>query len=91
MDMESHAVARVASKAGLPFLVLRAIADPAHRAVPISAVGGLGPDGHTRTLAVLGNLLLRPWELPDLLRLSRDMRKGLRTLRRVADSGLSFS
>lgn len=91
VDMESHAVARVALEAGLPFLVLRAIADPAHRAVPASAMGGLGPDGHTRALAVLGNLLLRPWELPDVVRLGRDMQKGLRALRRVADSGLSFS
>ena len=90
VDMESHAVARVAIKSGVPFLVLRAIADPAHRAVPVSAMGGLGPDGHTRVLPVLGNLLLRPWELPDLLRLGWDMQKGLRALRRVADSRLSF-
>ncbi len=91
VDMESHAVARVALKAGLPFLALRAIADPAHRAVPVSAMGGLSPDGHTRALAVMGNLLLRPWELPDVVRLARDMRKGMLALRRVADSGLSFS
>lgn len=91
VDMESHAVARVAIKTGVPFLALRAIADPAHRTVPVSAMHGLSPDGHARTLAVLGNLLLRPWELPDLIRLGRDMQKGLRALRRVADSGLSFS
>ncbi len=91
VDMESHAVAKVALKADLPFLALRAIADPAHRSLPISAMGGLGPDGHTRALVVLGNLLLRPWELPNLLRLRRDMQKGLHTLRRVADSGFSFS
>jgi hypothetical protein len=80
VDMESHAVARVALKAGLPFLAL-----------PVSAMGGLSPDGHTRALAVMGNLLLRPWELPDVVRLARDMRKGMLALRRVADSGLSFS
>ena len=91
VDMESHAVARVATKTGVPFLALRAIADPACRTVPVSAMGGLSPDGHTRILAALGNLLLHPWELPDLLRLALDTQKGLRSLRRVADSSFSSS
>lgn len=84
-DMESHAVARAASAAGLPFLSLRAVADPAGRAIPSCALVGVGPDGRMRALSVLGKLALRPWELPALVVLNRDMTAALGALSRVAE------
>ena len=41
IDLESHLIAQVATRARRPFLVLRAIADPALRALPPAAVNGL--------------------------------------------------
>lgn len=84
VDMESHGVARAAAARNLPLLVLRVIADPADRAIPLCALGGMAPDGSTPALPVLGALLLRPWEIPAIARLARDSRRAHRTLGRVA-------
>jgi len=80
VDMESHAVGQVAAVAGLPFLVVRAIADPAGRALPAVALAGLGPDGRQRPLAVLAGLLRRPRNFAALLRLAADSRAAHATL-----------
>ncbi|MCC6469800.1 MAG: nucleoside phosphorylase [Alphaproteobacteria bacterium] len=84
VDMESHGVARAAADAGLPFLVLRVIADPADRAIPWSAMAGMAPDGSVRPAAVIGRLMLRPWEVPAIVRLARDSRHAHAALGRVA-------
>jgi hopanoid-associated phosphorylase len=83
VDMESHAVAEVAHAAGCPFMVLRAIADPADQVLPWAATVALGPSGEVRPLAVARALLERPAELPALLRLGRQSRRALAALRRV--------
>ena len=83
VDMESHAVAAVAAAAGLPFLVIRAIADPAGRALPPAALAGLSPDGGTRPWAVLLALLHSPGQLPALVRLAGDSAAGFAALGRV--------
>ncbi len=85
VDMESHAVARSAMQAATPFLVVRAVADPAHRAVPALAMAGLAPDGTTRAWPVVRKLLGQPAALPALLRLAWETAVAVRTLRRVAN------
>ncbi|MDO8608318.1 MAG: nucleoside phosphorylase [Phaeospirillum sp.] len=80
VDMESGAVARVAAEAGKPFACLRAVSDPAGRALPPSALVGLGPDGGTRPLAVMAALLRRPQDLPGLIRVGLDSKTGLSAL-----------
>ncbi|MEI7607851.1 MAG: nucleoside phosphorylase, partial [Rhodospirillaceae bacterium] len=65
----------------LPFLMLRAVADPAERGIPAPALAGLGPDGEPRPGAVALRLLAAPWTLPALLRLARDSEAGLAALR----------
>lgn len=87
VDMESAGVAAVAAAAGLPFLALRVIADPAGRQLPPSALRGLGPQGEQRPFAVLTALLARPGDIAGLLRLARDGARGMRRLRRVAALG----
>ncbi len=84
VDMESHAIALAAQAAGVPFMALRAIADPAGRALPRAALGGVGPSGETRRISVLAGLLARPWEVLTLIALARDSGKAFATLRRVA-------
>ncbi len=87
VDMESFAVARVARDAGIPFLAVRAIADPASRTVPEAALRALGPDGRTHPLRALGGLVARPWEAWEFVLLARDGRAAFAALRRVALSG----
>jgi adenosylhomocysteine nucleosidase len=84
LDMESHLVALTANATGLPFVVIRAVADPAHQALPAAARVALDAAGRVRMLAVAAALLRRPGDLPALLRLARQSGAGLRTLRSVA-------
>ena len=84
VDMESHAVARVAAAASLPFLAVRVIADPAGRTIPRAALQAIGPDGSLRPGRAIGAFMLRPWEIVGCLRLFADERAALRNLRRVA-------
>jgi hopanoid-associated phosphorylase len=81
VDMESGAVARVAAAAGRPFAVVRAVADAADLSLPSSALVGIGPDGKSRPLAVLGRLAGRPWELPALIRVGIDSHAAHAALR----------
>jgi len=81
VDMESGAVARVAAEAGRPFAVIRAVADGADLTLPSSALAGIGPDGKPRPFAVLGRLALKPWELPDLIRVGLDSHAAHSSLR----------
>jgi adenosylhomocysteine nucleosidase len=83
-DMESHAIAEAARQAGLPFIVIRAVADPAGRTLPDAAGRALSPDGRVRPLAVARSLLDRPDDLPGLLALWRQSARAHATLRRVA-------
>jgi hopanoid-associated phosphorylase len=84
LDMESHLVALAASATGLPFVVIRAVTDPADQALPAVARVALDAEGRVRMLAVAAALLRRPGDLPTLLRLARQSGAGLRTLRGVA-------
>lgn len=84
VDMESHAIAAVAASSGVPFLALRAVADPAHRAVPPAALRGVGADGGTRPGAVLAALVFAPWEIPSVVALAGESRRALSALRGAA-------
>jgi adenosylhomocysteine nucleosidase len=93
VDLESHEVAAVATAAGLPFLVLRAVADPSDQVIPQVAREALRPDGRVRLRATLGGLIRQPGELAALLRLARHSARGLASLRRAATlcgPGLGF-
>lgn len=80
VDLESHLVAAAAERAGKPFLVLRAIADPARRALPPAAVHGLDARGKPALGPVLLSVLCRPRQIPALLRLAGDTRCALAAL-----------
>ncbi len=84
VDMESHGVARAAQAAGLPFLVVRAVADPAARGLPRAALKAIGPDGRIQLFSALAAMYLRPWESPALVRLAYETRLAFDTLEKVA-------
>lgn len=80
VDMESHGVAQVARDANLPLLVIRAVADPAGRALPRAVLGSIREDGRPRGGLVAMRLAFRPWEIPQVNRLRRDARLALQAL-----------
>ena len=84
VDMESYWVAEACRQAELGFLALRAVSDPAERALPVSATRAMGPDGNLQIGKLLGGLLSRPGDVPELVRLGLDSRKASAALSRCA-------
>jgi adenosylhomocysteine nucleosidase len=83
VDLESGAVAHAAAERGVPFIAVRAVCDPADRALPPAALVALGSSGGIGILRVLGNVARQPSQVPALLRLARDAAAARRTLVRV--------
>jgi adenosylhomocysteine nucleosidase len=84
VDMESAAVAEVAALRGLPFLAIRAVLDPASRALPRSALVAVDAAGRLRARELLRALLLRPLDLSGIAQLLWDLRAASATLGAVA-------
>jgi adenosylhomocysteine nucleosidase len=80
VDLESVVVARAAAALGIPFVVLRAIADPAVRELPPAALVPLAEDGTPALGRVLASVLRRPKQLPTLLVVAREARQALQAL-----------
>ena len=80
VDTESAIVARTAEAAGMPFLVLRTIADPATRAMPPAALIPLSETGHPAFMRVFGEVLRRPRQIAALFGLARETRQALTAL-----------
>jgi adenosylhomocysteine nucleosidase len=86
VDMESAIVARAAEAAGIPFAVLRTIADPATRTLPRAALIPLSQDGTPALARVLGEVLRRPRQIAALFGLARETRQALLALAGPAHS-----
>lgn len=71
-DMESHVAARVAARHGLPFAVLRVVADPMERPLPPAALAGMRESGAADPAAVLLSLGRDPRQIPQLVRVAAD-------------------
>lgn len=84
VDMESLAVGKVADELGLPFAILRVIADTADQNIPKAALNAVDQDGYTQIRPVLTGLIRKPWEIFELVRLGRNSNKAFRELRRIA-------
>ena len=82
VDMESHLAARVARRHGLPFAAARVISDAAQRTLPPAARVGMRLDGGVDLSAVLGSLLMQPWQLPALMRTGWEAEQAFRALLR---------
>ena len=72
VDMESGAVAQAAARAEIPFAIVRAICDPATRALPPAAMSSLNRSGGISVLGLLGSLVTKPGQISDLRELARD-------------------
>jgi adenosylhomocysteine nucleosidase len=79
-DLESAVVARAANAEGIPFLVVRAVADPASRDLPHAAQIPLGIDGKPEIRRIFAAMLRRPHQIAELIRLRRETRLALSAL-----------
>jgi len=84
VDMESAAIAAVARETKLPFIVLRAICDPAAGTLPPAALVAVDESGRTRPLALARSLLRRPGQVFALVTLLRQVNAAMATLREAA-------
>ncbi len=83
-DMESQVVGGMAEAAGLPFVALRVVCDPADFALPPAALLPLHTDGTPNLPAILGDLWRHPRQLPALLTLAQHNRRALKALAQAA-------
>lgn len=80
VDMESAAIGRVARQAGIPFMVIRAVADSADEALP-SCIVKMTPDNkQLQTRHLLPALISQPGLWPAMIRLGLHFRTATHTL-----------
>jgi hopanoid-associated phosphorylase len=72
VDMESHIAASIAASHGLPFAVLRVVADPARQRVPRAALCGMRADGSLDAMAVLRALWRQPSDIAAMPNVARN-------------------
>jgi adenosylhomocysteine nucleosidase len=84
VDLESHLVATAAGEAGLPFVAVRVVADPAGRRLPPAVLVGLDDEGRPSLGAVSASLARQPSQIAGLIRVGLDTRRALAVLRRTA-------
>ena len=90
IDMETSAIAAVCQRRGCPWSVFRAISDRAGDPEIDSAVFALAtPDGGPNLPAIARFVLTRPWRLPKLARLGRDMQIATRVAASAAVAALA--
>lgn len=83
VDMESAAIAELAQKMELDFIVLRAIADEAVTSLPPAVTRHTTMLGRPRPIRFAFSLLLRPSQISSLLILGRAYKKALTTLQTI--------
>jgi adenosylhomocysteine nucleosidase len=84
VDMESAAVAAVAQEVGVPFMVVRAVADSTDKTIPDIALNAIDEFGRLSFLKLIQGLAKDPTELLALVRIARNYRAAQRTLAAVA-------
>ena len=82
VDMESLIAGQYALEQRVPFAILRAVADPAERALPPLALKAVAADGGINVQAVIGELIRSPSQFAGLRALAADSRAAFRALKR---------
>jgi adenosylhomocysteine nucleosidase len=84
LDMESIAVAKIARQHSLPFLAIRAIADPVNMDLPKAINHSLNNEGDIMLGKLLLFIALHPAELPGLIKLGLHFNNAKNTLKLAA-------
>ena len=82
VDMESQTAGRFALERGAPFVILRAVADPADRDLPPLVLDAVDSSGRVKVSAVFRQLTRSPSQLSGLFAAARDSRAAFRALGR---------
>ena len=81
-DMESSVILAAAAAAGLPSLVVRAVSDAAHDALPPELIRLLTPEGRLRVAGAVA-LIAHPAIVPRALEIRRATRRALAVVARL--------
>jgi len=84
LDMESAAIAEAAQHAGVPFLVIRSIADPVSADLPAAISASLNDEGEVALFRLLRHLLRHPTEVIGLIQLGLHFHAAQQTLKAIA-------
>ena len=84
VDMESYAIAEIATKHSIPILIVRAILDELDTDIPAGGANIIASDGRQKTLTAFYEVLKKPTEFGKFLKLARAKYKADITLRRAA-------
>jgi adenosylhomocysteine nucleosidase len=82
VDMESLMAGRFALERRTPFVILRAVSDPADRDLPPLVLKAVDSDGQIKVAAVFGELVRSPGQLAGLITAARDSRAAFQALGR---------
>ncbi|MCX7900523.1 MAG: hypothetical protein N2444_10685, partial [Methylocystis sp.] len=82
VDMESHVAAAFAEMHKFPFAVLRAVSDPAARALPPLAASALTDEGDVDLVKVARELIRAPRQIGGLILAGVESQAAFRSLRR---------
>jgi len=88
VDMESYGVAEIAAERGVPFAVLRVVADTAGDALPSVALAATTPDGRVAVMKSVMGALAHPQQIPALIWLGRRTGTARHVMKQLADVGL---
>ncbi len=86
VDMESASIALAAHEKGVPFLAIRAIADPVGQAIPEAIQMAVDTSGSVNPFRVVSGLIKRPGDILAVVRLGLGFRAAhasLATVRRL--------
>ena len=82
VDMESLIAGRYALERGIPFVIVRAVSDPAERDLPSLVLKAVDSDGGINVAPIIRELIRSPWQLTGLRAAARDSRAAFQTLER---------
>lgn len=86
LDMESYAIAQQAQQAKLAFIAIRSIVDPANMALPKAAVNAYDINGNNQPFKLMTQLIKKPQELAQLIKLAKHFKQAETSLRIVAQA-----
>ena len=84
LDMESAAIAKQATRYNLPFVTIRAIADPAIMSLPRPVAVSIDQNGDVNLARLLFSIAREPGAIPGMIRLGFYFRKAQRRLQVTA-------